>query len=701
MIETIESQNQRMIKNIAEIIIHSISNHDDDVIDKGLESLKDIAINFLEKRNEHAKKYKIVERNALINTNPANQYITYVLDELNRIFTIAAEKADNNTTRKTIATYKKILRVALQQPDNTIVLRKFFDHKDYRGSLYVSWLEYCIDKKLYREKASLLNMLIVIPTSFLNENFRIEYVENFITYNTFRVFKHVIDKRDYDTFVNILDIFAGAHISTDHAKYEVNNSLTGISDLFGECDDKHKTSLENIHNVIEYDLVKDYLTQDGAGKSITNELDVLRNISTQCDNPKRFKVQANDLTQNLDCLHVCLLVDSVFFAVGAYLLYKGKEFSSYMKKLWYHVDSNFTNKLPSIDEPLWQYCFVKYEGKNSPTSDQFEFGSYSDYKSYFMAYHMLLSLTKSSYIRLPDADEIHTWSKKSTKPLMFWYDILNSINPNVLLSSLNNLDDDFISAVLSDKMVPELSAKTKDKHVTLEKLEAEIEKLKEDKHLLIQEIEIGLPVSQTLLHEHKQRMKKFHTDRSIAKLATVRQATNSDLKFQRLYASDILPRKLFIAQDLLRYVRIGLVNFPLTNKIRYSMYEFLLREIKPQKNSMNYTDLSNIVKNLVESGYRPSSIFIPSYVYEKIIENRKPRPSSIKINDLELQCILLRDDSDFKDIIIYDKKYLEVIYKDDVSITHSDLDKLKIEFIITADVGINILQHDAFVHLTP
>ena len=81
-----------LISNISEIVIFSIPKYDTNAIENGIKSLRDIATTFLEKRQQHPEKYEIVKKSFQNLTDvEKNMYVSYVMDELLRIFKIAGK----------------------------------------------------------------------------------------------------------------------------------------------------------------------------------------------------------------------------------------------------------------------------------------------------------------------------------------------------------------------------------------------------------------------------------------------------------------------------------------------------------------------------------------------------------------------------------------------------------------------------------
>ena len=701
MKKTSENQHHHLIKNISEIIILSIPKHDVATIDKGIQTLEDIAIVFLKKRKQYPQKFQIIEQDRSRNTEGKNQYVSYVLDELIRIFKVAFKNTEEYTTKQVIKTYHKILSFALRQENNTEILVKFFEHRHYYGSFHLMLLEYCMDNNLKSEKHSLLYTLVEIPKLFLmGEDFKIEYVRSFVLYHIFRIFKLVIDKKDFETFGILLNVFTdNTLVSIYHIKDDFLN-LFLMNTNTGNISDNDITSLlEEIASILEFDFAKDYYLREDNEifKKIYSKLDVLEGKLIQLGKESaQIKKKIADFKQEIKKFHMQMLIASVFFAIGAYLICKGPSFSDYMQQLWYYTDREFSNtiylnKLPNMNNPLWQYCFTQYEGINSQIDKQFNFDDYSDTDHYFLCYHILSMIKDNSYVNFPNIEKIQNLRKNKNTELMFWYEILSLIKPEKLLSALDTIPTEFFKIIRGQDIEEQKKI-----------FNDEMENLKENKGRLVKEIEIKLPISQKFIGEQLQHMKNYYVEHTlIPELSVIKYDNTSKLEFKKLEGSRDISREWFIEQNFMGYFREGLgeINLPIQEELE--IFRILDTSIKPEKRNVDYKILSQIIQEFANSNFQPSTMFIPFDIFRSIQRETGCSYHNIKINDSKLKIILPRKNFPFKNIIIYDKNYLQTTFKDEIAVSATNLDKTAIKFSAMREINVSISDKNAFINIQP
>ena len=686
-----EKKIEVLISNISEVVRLSILKHDVDTIDKGIQSLEDVAIEFLKKRKADPDNFEIKE----YYLKPTNLHITYVLKEFERLFKIAAEAGEEDATRRIIKSYYNILDVALSQQNNTIILKKFFDYADYADSFHKRLLKYCMDKKMQKEKWHLLRIFVDIHRFSYDQKYCIDYIKNFIRYHLFNTFKSMIDKNDFDAFDQMLNTFASsamfAHPPNDMFLYDVFSKYMEEN----AYSDNLMQSKDTMCSIVKYDFLK---YGDQTLNKIFRIVDKLEKIESGEDVGKS-ETKTNKLKRNAHNFYIYTLTENVFFAVGAYLLYKGAEYTGYMQKLWYYTKpehpqtTTYTNELPEIKEPLWQYCSVTDDGGDSLTN-QFRFGDFSDPDSYFHQYYILLSIKNDTYIEIPNKDSIIKLPKKDAE-IMFWYEILSkSQRPASLLKALDALNASFIQVIrnIKNKDLDEIQ-KIK------ESFKNKIKKLESECRYVIDEIEQILQISDDLINKQVQIMEQRYNESSIDDLSTVGYNENSNLEFTSWDDTMPIPRKMFIVQDYAPYIYDGFID-DIVLKEKHHIHQIISDKIEPEKSSMSWEDLCKKVDELTSHGFSPNVILIPWEIRKKIIEDSKQMAiDQIKINDSEINIIMPHPNWFVENIIIYDKKYLKTI-RDKISIRVEDKDKQEIRFVRTVGINLNIVDSKAFVNLS-
>ena len=692
-----------LISNISEIVIFSIPKYDTNAIENGIKSLRDIATTFLEKRQLHLEKYEIVKKSF---QNPTgvdkNMYVYYVMDELLRIFKIAGKDRNEFTCKHVIDAYFKILFTALCQKNNHQILENLFEHQGSYGSYYFQMLQYCMESNLKHEKNQLLQMLFTIPSLYLinpNPSLQSEYIGEFIIFNMFRAFKLVIDKNDSEAFESLL------HFSTNpefHSYTRLKHKLDDFHQLSN--DPSVQTIIQQIEDNLDLDFAKDYYLHrdDGISQSvlfgkISVKLESLREqlAALKVDSESVDKI-ISSFSNVLLKSHICFLVECVFFAVGAYLLYKGSDYTAYMQKLWYYAEPEYTqiiilNDVPEIYDPLWQYCFCLYEGENSLIADKFKFGAYGDSKPYFYQYMCLQMIKNSKFIDLPTLsgiDQMHQNGR--TEALEFWCEFFDLFSVQTLNDALDQLDSQFIKTIRDNKN-PVDEKKS---------LQEKITELENDRKPLLGKIFLALPVCDDLIDSHVKEIKKSHKDQSrLEKISNVSPVKNASLDFIEIPWSSIIRRESFMHQ---KYMSRGMpTEDGMSESEKYHLYKYLISKLESYDSVTDFDFLTATVKKMKSDGFNPDVVFISNEIFPDVYKQSQSYGGPLTLDGNEFETIRFQDNWLFTGTVIYDSRYLTAVLADDMSVSVPDRSQRNIEFVCTVKVHFAIKNSKAFSYIRP
>lgn len=696
-----EKQNKKLIRTIAELVILSIPRHDVGIIDKGIVSLEGIAIKFLQNRAEQPQRFQIVERSVFSPDDKVqNQYMSYVCDELLRIFKVSIDDRDEYTSKQVIRSYYKILATALKQSNNRIALKSLFDFKEYRGSLHLQMVDFAIEKNAKLEKYQLFSTLQVVPELFLTgRDYESEYIEEFISFHTFRIFQLIIDKNDFESFVDLLEYFTSSLFVVR------NPNIHGL--LLDLCLQNYNEpvykQIEKIVDTLDYEFKKDYTLSNKNVQfgRVTDEFDKLEDLLIQQGMEKsKIENAKNIFLGKLNKLYIVTLLSSVFFVVGAYLLHKGEKYSHWLSEIWYytkpeHSHTTYVNELPIMREPLSEICLAMYEGIGSRLGSRIDFGRYSDAIPYLYQYAVLSMLRDDKCMTFPSNGDIAGWKKNGrTVPMMFWYEVLTLLDMNNLTNALEALKLGFIDAIR-----PEGSDISK----RVDELRQNLKKLADAKKSQTEQLELVIDVSQKLIGNQVTRIKNYYKEESQIPLLALTDE-NSTGEFVTITSkSPLIPRRCFIEQDFIGHILDNLDDIGIIDKERRRLYDVLSEQLQEQKIEFDLAAFESVVQDMKSKGYHPNVIFVPIGILDRVGHEKNPLYSlsspTIEIAGETLKIVLSRGDWQFTNILIYDKSHLKVTYKGEIDVSVSDTDKKEVTFDSSIDMRIEVLDLGAFIYI--
>lgn len=588
-----------------------------------------------------------------------------------------------------------ILSDLLRHSNNEIILRDVFEFEDRYDAFYFRLLEYSIDNQLKPEKTLLLRSLTRIPLKYLNANYsNLEYVRQFVTYNIFRQFKLIIDKKDSESFDMMLDNFSSSPRLTQ------SHNITDDVYVFLTPPYQKRISgesmiklVEDLRSVLEYDFAKDYsLMADDhfLGKADSILASIEEKLAEQkIDNNYRVAKFKISLLHH----YLSLLLGSVFFAVGSYLIYKGSDYASYLEKMLFLTDPKYSNttylnKLPSISDPLWQYCFCRYEGVGSELADQFKFANYAESKEYFWQYVALLMLKDNVFVEYPA-----NFKPDGTNGyLMFWYEFFDLVKPEKFSTALARLDAKFLDIL-----------RIGDVENAKKSLEQKISELDERRQGLLDKVILLLPLSEGLINDEKNRIAGYYGKNSMLKdISNMKNTGNSDFNLKCVRSEERIPRYFFIEQ---KHIGIDLGSgenaSELIDQEKRKVYDLICSKILPTTHQVNYEFLLNTIQEMKNRKLNPDVMFIPLDLLSQIQRERNHYDYQyLTIDNSRIKLIYSRKNWNFKNVVIYDSSYLHT-FSNGLSVSVSDKDKLDVLFHLEVTMGMKIQSDDAFVNIHP
>ena len=690
-----EKQNKKLIRTIAEIVILSIPRHDVDTIDKGIRSLENIAMKFLQNTTKNSQRFQIVEKNTFHAPDEIqNQYISYICEELLRIFKVAVEDRDSYASKQVIQSYRNMLTTALRQPDNQTVLKLLFEHEERYGSLHWQLLDFAIENNAKEEKFLLLQILKEIFNLFLRDkDCKPYYINEFMTIHIFRIFQLIIDKDDFESFVKLL-----GYNSVVVRGYNIYDNFLGYSYQSGGNDEAYQ-QIQKISDILEYQFKKDH--------TLTNKNKQLERLTVEFDKMKKLLIRKgieknvierkiNEFFKEFNRIYIQSSNKPMFFAVGAYLLHKGERYSYWLSEMWYFTKpeySNITygNEVPTIRDPLSQICLAMYEENSSKLGLRIELGKFYDAVPYLYQYAILSMLRDDKRISFPSNNEIAEWKReKRTIPIMFWYEILSLLQIDKLTSAMNTLKPKFISAIRGEDL---------DICKRIDKLKENLERLKNSQKSQKEELELCIDVSQILIEKRIKAIKNHYKKESqIPSLACIDKSAANE--FKKIEIKTAIPRGEFIEQEFMEYHNIE--DTEITDKEQHYLHKILSEHLQDQELDFNLETVKLVIQNMKIEGYNPNVIFVSSDMITKIVKEWNKWFSSSQFIEIDHEKLRLVhfNDRPFSTIIIYDKKYLKIAYKNEIDVQVSNIDKKEVVFISSVDMSIKISDPKAFVHIS-
>lgn len=656
-----------LIQTIGDIVIKSILNHENATIQKGIDNLIEIAIEFLEMKSESQQKYLVENESYLIKSLPENQYITYIVNEFARIFEIAQDNKNSNVCRYMILKLSKILDKIMTDEKNGSILEQVIETRGFYGSLYYRLMEISIKNNAKNDKMLLLQHLSSFPNlQIINQRYRTEYLDEFINQHIFRVSKLIIDAGDFEIFKDEVNQFSTFIQLNDpgHLTKEIEGELYGLT-----YHPELMPVVEKLAFKIRTSCLKDL-------SSINQFLEDLQNLKKeiiskdQSKNIEIFNSSFDYILSQINEFRIATKIYSVFFIIGAYLVFKGKQYDKFIRELWYHTtpvetDISMSNRTPVSDDLTWLTFFITYRGEGIPfLHNTVMFDDFQDAEPFLYQYYALLLLKLGNVQDLPSDDQIETWKINNQNYKMdFFYDFARDLMPEKFIDALNKILDAniFTSTVrVKDTKERELQVR-KQLGIFVHRIDELKYKITQKRSVLKEEVE-----------EYEKIILETYRNNSHCKfIANIKYDENLSIENSKLLTSTLnIPREILTEKLSKPSMPGGPIASPLANLEMWHVISVI-----HNSNVMTITEtdtdyerqIRNAVDHLLKKRYKPIAIFIPLKIKSALEYGQstlfKEFGKNMIVDELELHTVYSWNQLPFDDIIIFDSKGLLITYK--------------------------------------
>jgi len=709
-----ERETHQLIQAIGDISVKSLVSNDNAVCNDGIEKLTEIALEFLELKQNNEERYK-VEAAPFFEEVSKNQYVSYIANEFDRIYQIAIKSQNSEITKNIIYNLARISNRSLSDENNWYILQRLFETRGYFGSLYWKLMEYALHSGSSLDKSILLQHLVSIPELATSEGkYYLDYVSAFITYHIFRVTKLIIDSNDFATFKDEIDQWSNTlHFKDPYAfAREIGSDLFPF--YFGLMGKDLDEKCDRLRFLIEHECIRDF-------DKITyfyKELEEYRQLVLQKVQTEEQKDVINQkFTQiNADTneFFISSKVHGVFFRIASYLIFKGENYSAYIRELWYHTqpiddDTTYTNKSPICDNAMWNVLYAIYKGVGQRIDDDLDrFDSYQSPSSYLYQYAVLLMIKLGETISFPNKEQMNGWKKKNENyQLDYYYHLITLFPTQKFLDALDKItkSKQFLSII---RLKPEETTGSR-----IKKIKEMLKQLEESKKEIIGHTISLKPIQLQKVENYKNQIIKEYEESSISnKFSNVSYNENLlDPDIMVIAMDYSMDREFFVEQNFMANFVLFSPEHRLSLPEERKIFSFITSsniEVIEQNTTEFLKQISEGIQSLKRKGYHPDVIFIPLNVETEILMKdwRAGSQHGLIIDGNEYQVVHSWKKFPFSEIIILDSNYLSITYKaknkeDKVKFEISNTEEGEpiVKVLAKLDFSIKITASDAFLKI--
>lgn len=669
--ENTEDKIAGLIQFLGDITIKSTSKHETETAQSGIDSLIKVASKFLELKSKNDEIYKVEPKPPFFKTKLKNQYISYVLDEFEKIFVEGLKQKDSVVNRHLIFELYRILDETMKGIDNWAILEELVDTRNVLGSTYTNLLKHSLENAASLESNLLTHHLVDIPQGVVfGGKYQPEYVTAFTNYHIYRMTKLIIEHDSFQAFTIEMDHFFNALSFRDPVetagRISSNIYTLGMSDLSETIMKK----TEELAFDVEPNCFKDFKLVTELSKKVEEFKKTLSESATRRIDIESIQQRIDRIQEQIMEFYISLLVYGVFFKMGALIISKGPSYARYMEELWYHgrpkteTGGVILNSTPISESIDWLTLYTMYsgEGPNS-MSDFYMFEAFPDAESYHYQYYalMMIRLGKTFSFNMGKIDKIK--SQRESVQFQFYYEL--SIIMNV---------DRFIDAVKTIENNPELlSVIRRDPKETtkiIENIKEQLKKLKADQNTVRNILAEHGAIDLNKIYEVKKQLTDKYLKGSIADVVS-RPKYDESLENPNLIKLESIvgvTREFFVEQTIVSKFLIDPAVSDLATKEMNEIFKAIQLKIKPtHQDTVDFAEqIKSNVKLLKNSGKNPDVLFVPLDVEMELMKSGLIDYSfkrKVKIDDVSLSIINSWKAFDFTDILIVDSNCLTITYK--------------------------------------
>ena len=664
-----------LIEALGDIAIKAAKDDKNNITKHCINKLKEIAIEFLELKSNNEEQYKVEDALFAIQESP-NQFVKYVSIELIRIFNTSINHENEADRTNLIYSFLDILIKTLESSNNDNIIRVLTETRSNRGSKYVELLNIVQEKGTQSDKDLLTRHLGSIVYYSINGGIKLSYLNDFFDYHFLRILQIIIDKNDYITFKNFIDMLSKYSIMDPMViSTKLEQYVAAISS--NTQDGKINNMIKEICFLITNNCLRDFEKIEQVRKKIIDLEDLIikqsksyevSEIETKICNIKNELNKFYNIKNELNKFYICSKLYGAIFKIGSYIISKDKNYIKYINGLWHYKETDddntiYVNETPTSKSLQWNTLFVIYSG--NPKIYHVEIFDDFNYSKYSYEYYALILLQYNKPIYLPSRKVISENIKNHEEyKNLYYFDYATKLDIEKIQDALDRINvKEKISLVLRLPDDVNLEDRIKD-------VQKKLNKLKKMREETIDSYIILSKINDRKIEEFKQKsiIGNYKESTQLHYIAEVHDDENlQESSCEVMMGRTSEQRERFIDQDSIPYSDLP-YDSPLVTIENRKIQNKIINNIQSnEKYTTNaFQQICNAVDTLKANGFVPNVIFLNSITYfELLSQNTKiiVSENKLKINsEIELQ-IRYYEHNELKDIIIFDSTQLSVTFK--------------------------------------
>ena len=664
-----------LIEALGDIAIKAAKDDKNNITKHCINKLKEIAIEFLELKSNNEEQYKVEDALFAIQESP-NQFVKYVSIELIRIFNTSINHENEADRTNLIYSFLDILIKTLESSNNDNIIRVLTETRSNRGSKYVELLNIVQEKGTQSDKDLLTRHLGSIVYYSINGGIKLSYLNDFFDYHFLRILQIIIDKNDYITFKNFIDMLSKYSIMDPMViSTKLEQYVAAISS--NTQDGKINNMIKEICFLITNNCLRDFEKIEQVRKKIIDLEDLIikqsksyevSEIETKICNIKNELNKFYNIKNELNKFYICSKLYGAIFKIGSYIISKDKNYIKYINGLWHYKETDddntiYVNETPTSKSLQWNTLFVIYSG--NPKIYHVEIFDDFNYSKYSYEYYALILLQYNKPIYLPSRKVISENIKNHEEyKNLYYFDYATKLDIEKIQNALDRINvKEKISLVLRLPDDVNLEDRIKD-------VQKKLNKLKKMREETIDSYIILSKINDRKIEEFKQKsiIGNYKESTQLHYIAEVHDDENlQESSCEVMMGRISKQRERFIDQDSIPYSDLP-YDSPLVTIENRKIQNKIINNIQSnEKYTTNaFQQICNAVDTLKANGFVPNVIFLNSITYfELLSQNTKiiVSENKLKINsEIELQ-IRYYEHNELKDIIIFDSTQLSVTFK--------------------------------------
>ena len=492
-----EKPSQEKIRSLGDTAVKSLASNDDDICVACIEALYGVAEAFLYRKRGSPKEYEVVsEEGAGLS---CNAHAISAAKEFVRILCASTGAGNSPVTRNVLEKFYKMTELAMQDEHNGEVIMHLYDTARLKGSLYLQLVERVADAGSKRDKIYMIKHLADLPYTAVKGGRRMEFVEQFVIYHTFRSIVIIIERDDFDLFKELLHLFSHNDLF-GHAK---NIRVMTSAEILNHCTDS--ASLDKILFELDNCTQMDFGTMPALKQEVEELL-----AQTTLDTDAALTAAGN-VHMYMDRMHVCNLLWGTFFRIACYLIGKGGKYSAYLHELWNHTNPAgqpylSVNEPPCSKDVDWNTMYSIWHGHDGSGGLE-DSDNGSIYAPHYRKYAVLHMLREGRIWHVPTDDEIARWGESGAEhALHHYYQIAAAVDAGMFLEALDSLPKK-----LRTELLPGLDVQTQ-----VASVRAQLERSKDGRQRLIEKLVDALPVKDEKIGLWKEVVRKAYSEHTRA-----------------------------------------------------------------------------------------------------------------------------------------------------------------------------------------